>query len=132
MAVELTLSVGGFTPALRSRALEIMEKLMAKPSVIGISDQKSDSANSFEAIRDRLTRKKHSTLAEWREDVIQVIDTIRASGDEMVGIVCDELDRWFSKRYNGLLILSEFRFKDALTDVVAKMRLAHNEYAEHE
>jgi hypothetical protein len=52
----------------------------------------------------------------------------RASGDETIVLICHELDRWFSKRYDKLLRLSEFRFKDALTEVVAEMQDARDAY----
>jgi hypothetical protein len=123
------LEIGAFTPALRSLALDMMEELLVRPAAIAISDQTHHSAGTFRAVRDRLTKKKYTTLAEWKEEVVGIFNTARTTGDEMVGIVCEELDRWFSKRYNKLLKLSEFRFKDALTEVVEKIKQARDSYA---
>jgi hypothetical protein len=123
------LDVGLFTPALRSLAVGVMDKLLVRPAAIAISGQTPVSASPFRTVRDRLAKKKYAALAEWNEAVVEIINAARASGDETVAIVCNELDRWFSKRYNELLRLSEFRFKEALAEVVAELTRARNAYS---
>jgi hypothetical protein len=124
----MTLAPGAFTPAIRSLALDLMEALILRPAAVALADQAALSAPTLRGVLDRLGRKKHEELSEWKTDVDHVWTVARASGDETIVLICDELDRWFSKRYDELLRLSEFRFRDALTEVVAEMKEARDAY----
>jgi hypothetical protein len=123
------LTVGAFTPALRSLALHVMEQLLLRPAARAILDQSGTPAGPFQVVLDHLARKKYTDLIEWKEAVVEILNVARAPGDEMMEFVCEELDRWFSKRYNTLQRLSEFKFQDALKEVIAKLKQIRDIYA---
>jgi hypothetical protein len=124
----IALANGAFTPALRSLALDVMDALVLRPAAVAISDPSPGPGPSFRSIRDRLTRKKYTELTEWKADVAAVLNAARASGDATVAIVCEELDRWFSKRYDHLFRLSEFKFRDALLEAVDQLKQARDAF----
>jgi hypothetical protein len=129
---ELVLAPGTFTPALTSLASSLMDALLLRPAAVAIADGGNSSTPSFRSIRERVGRRKYETLSEWKADITEVIETARGSGGHTTRLVCDELDRWFSKRYDELFRLSEFRFRDALCEIAAEMKRARDEYIEAE
>lgn len=125
----LALGPGNWTPALRALAIELMEVLLSRPAAAAITNPVRPNSVTFRTIGDRICRNKYTDLGEWKADFDGIIRSARTSKDDFDHIICDELDRWFTKRYEELRRLSEFKFKDALDEVVAEMQKIRDEIA---
>ncbi|OHT03654.1 hypothetical protein TRFO_28915 [Tritrichomonas foetus] len=118
MKGNLKLEKGGWTPALRKTSIEIMDKIILRPVSILISDPRNGNINTFQGIREKLSKKKYSFLANWRDDVLKVFTTARSTGDQNIIDICAELEQYFMKKYSVLEKFSEFKFRDVLAKLI--------------
>ena len=109
---------GGWTPALKQMALDIMDEILARPITIAISDTKSGAINTFQGVRDKLTKKKYGNLAEWRNDVYLVFTLAQNSPEQYAQDIGAEIQRFFDKKYAVLEEFSRFHFRTALSNIV--------------
>lgn len=120
---------GGWTPALRSLALELMDELLRRPAAAAICDPTQVGA-TFRGIRDRVAKGKYATVSEWNEDFVSVVNTAKSNNKGAdFRLICEEVSTWFDKRYQILEKFSQFHFKDVALDIVAEMQDARNTFA---
>jgi hypothetical protein len=124
----LDLSEGGWTPALRAMALEVMAKMLTRPIARTTLRPTSERKLSLSVIRCKLVEKDYSNLADWQKDVITVIRDARASEAPSVNDICDELEESFAKSFRKLKDFSNFRFRDACTAVFDDLQAVENEW----
>lgn len=121
---------GSWTKSLRVLALDVMDQLIARPASVLVSDPRNGNLNTFQGIRERLAKKKYAVFGEWREEVMKVIQAARAGENELIVDACDELEKYFEKRYRTLAELSEFRFQTALVRVVNELEDIQKQFNE--
>lgn len=127
MNSKLTLKTGGWTPAIRSMALDLMKSLIIRPAAAAICDP-TQANNAFTTIQERLAKMKYETVADWKMDVESEIVNAQSTGSEDMKAICEELLRWFEKKYQKILQLSMFKFKDATEEVIQELEEAKKQY----
>lgn len=121
---NLPLKEGGWTPALRTMAVELMESLCSRPIAFLISRPTERGNVSFNVIRDKIEERKYKNLDEWASEVIAVIEKERSIRDDAdMSAVCDELTNWFDKKYQLLNRLSMFQFKSIAAEAIGNLDL---------
>ncbi|KAH0788490.1 hypothetical protein GPJ56_007546 [Histomonas meleagridis] len=123
MQTSKALEEGGWTPALRSMAVEIMDELLCKPSSTGISTISHDK-NSFTKIRESIYKSKYNKVEEWKADIDAVVGAAREMNENNPSIIflCDEISSWFEKRYSIIYEMSYFHFRDIVTNIISDMQ----------
>ena len=109
---------GGWTPSLRTMAIDIMDKMILRPVSMLVSDPRNGNINTFQGIRDKIIRKKYLLLANWRDEVLKVFSIARESNDPLINSICTEFEQFFNKKYGVLEKFSQFKFKDCLVDLL--------------
>jgi lipoate-protein ligase A len=112
---------GAWTSALRALALEVMDRMILRHASSLVSDPRNGTINTFQGVREKLTKRKYTQFTEWRDDVMKVFQIARSKEDLLVNDVCTDLEQYFNKHYGMLLELSEFRFRTALTRVAEEL-----------
>jgi len=121
---QIKIEEGGWTPALRQMATEIMDDLMMRPISVAVSDPRNGSVNTFQGIRDKLTKKKYNNLNDWKLEVLGVFIASKNTEEPFLVMICDELERSFMKKYVHLEECSNFRFQSAITSVIDEIELS--------
>ena len=124
---KLTLKTGGWTPAIRSMALDVMRSLMIRPAAAAICDP-TQANNGFATIQEKISKMKYETVADWKMDIEEKIVEARREENEDVKVICNELLQWFEKRYQKILQLSMFKFKDATEEIISQLEEAKKQY----
>ena len=114
------LEVGGWTPGLRQMGLDLLDKLILRPSSLVISDPRR-GVNTFQGIREKLSRKKYNSVEEWKNDVLSVFLSAEASNNPLIDDICADLRQKFLKHYQLIEQLATFHFRDAVQDVANEL-----------
>lgn len=112
---------GGWTPALKSMAIDVMDNLILRPSAAIISDPRNGNVNTFQGVREKLTKRKYATVMEWKEDVMKILASAQQQEETIISSVCNELRQWFLKRYEEIEELSNYQFQNALSRISTKI-----------
>jgi hypothetical protein len=123
----LDLVEGGWTPALRAMALDIMDKLITRPISIAVTRPTGERNSTLSGIRAKLVDHDYQNVESWQSDVVTCISNCRATGRGHINEICDELSRAFEKMYKRLKQYSEFRFRDACEQVYFDLRAVEPE-----
>ncbi|EAX90520.1 hypothetical protein TVAG_395660 [Trichomonas vaginalis G3] len=111
----------GWTPALIQMAIEVIDKIIARPLSLYVSDPRNGSLNTLQGIREKLSKKKYSNLPEWKNEVLAVFKAAKTSDNKLQTDISEELTQYFEKKYAVLEELSLFKFRTAITRVVDEM-----------
>lgn len=129
-SANIKIDEGGWTPALRQMAIDIMDNLVSRPASSIISDPRNGSQNTFQGIRDKLYKKKYSLLAEWSNDMGAVFSAAKATEDPLIIDIANELQEAFNKKYALLEQFSNFKFKSAITSVLNEISEIRSHFPE--
>ena len=132
MKANVKLERGGWTPALRKMAIDIMDKMILRPISMIISDPRNGNINTFQGIREKLSKRKYAFLNNWKEEVMKVFTIAKAADDQLVNDICSELELFFLKRYNVLEQFSEFKFKSCLENLLNEDKNENEEEAKND
>lgn len=119
------LEAGGWTPSLRALAAEVMDKLILRQTSLIISDPRNGGINTFQGVREKILKKRYGRFVEWKDDVLNILNTIKTNMKESTPLVvdiCDDFEMEFLKKYEELERLSMFMFKDELKSIADEMR----------
>ena len=117
----------GWTPALKQMAIDIMDEMLARPITSVISDTRNGALNTFQGVRDKLTKKKYANLEEWRTDVNNVFAAAQNSSDQLVKDIATEIEQFFQKKYAVLDEFSKFQFRTAISRIVDEISTLQTE-----
>jgi glutamate synthase domain-containing protein 1 len=98
-----------------------MGRMILRPASSLVSDPRNGTINTFQGVREKLTKRKYAQFTEWKDDVVKVFQIARSKEDILVNDVCADLGQYFNKHYAMLLELSEFRFRTALARVAEEL-----------
>lgn len=117
---EIRIEPGAWTPALRVMGLEIMDELMERPISFALKDPQGKEKNIFLQPRAQLSKNKYDTVEAWGNEVLGIIRKGKEDNINNLTIVeiCDELERWFQKRFLKIKDYSEFKFRTLLTNAI--------------
>ena len=118
MSNQVKVEEGGFTPALRQMAIELIDEIVARPVTSVISDPRNGAINTFQGIREKLAKKKYNLLNDWKNEVEAVFNASKNSSDPLVQDVANEISQYFNKKYAVLEEFSRFQFKTAISKIV--------------
>lgn len=117
---EIRIEPGAWTPALRVMGLEIMDELMERPISFTLKDPLVKEKNIFLQPRAQLSKNKYDTVEAWGNEVLGIIQ--KGKEDNINNLttveICDELERWFKKRFLKIKDYSEFKFRTLLTNAI--------------
>ena len=111
------LEVGGWTPGLRQMGLDLLDKMILRPSSLVISDPRRGGINTFQGIREKLYKKKYNNVEEWKNEVLNVFTIAETSNNPLICDICAEMRGKFLKHYVLIEQLATFHFRDAVEDV---------------
>lgn len=115
------IEVGGWSPALKQMAIKLMDKILNRPCTSAISDPRLGNLLTLHAIKDKLSKKKYSTVEEWKNEVIFVLTPSPTTNLPQIENICLELKEIFLKHYALIDQLSKFEFRDALNQVASEI-----------
>lgn len=104
-----------WTPALKSMALETMDKMISKPTAIVVSMISKN--HNLETIRDKIAHNEYQNVSDWTGDVFKLINILKENSDQTVRDIGNELQRKFSKKFELFNMLSNFRFQEIIQQV---------------
>ena len=127
MTNQIKIEDGGWTPALKQMAIELLDEIMMRPISTIISDPRNGSLNTFQGVRDKLSKKKYSNLYEWKIDVLSVISNVLTE-DPLVESICEEIKLDFLKKYLILEEFSLFKFKNSLGKIISNLESIQTDF----
>jgi hypothetical protein len=83
---------GAWTSALRAFALEVMDRMILRYASSLISDPRNGTINTFQGVREKLTKRKYTQFTEWKDGVMKVFQVARSKEDSLVNDVCGDLE----------------------------------------
>ena len=113
----------GWTPALKTIALEIMNEFLARPavSVIINSQKKAGKDHRFYfRIKEKIDNLKYASISNWIDDLLLPLDI--HSKDIFYAAVSEDLFLWIREKTSILLDLSRFKFKSSLDAVLQDLK----------
>ena len=110
---------GGWSPALRSMALQKMDKILAKPTSLIVT--LSFPSFSLETIRDKIAHEEYENVKEWENDIFLLIGYLKQHSNPTVRDIGQEIERKFNKDFILFDKLSNFQFRDLLQDAYQQL-----------
>ena len=113
-----------WAPALRSLSIEIMDKILYKPTA-------SCFCSQFTTIRENLIYSKYKNVSEWKDSMLCIfMSALNSESDyknESFSIICEDLKNWFLKRYHNIEKLSNFEFRDVIQSTIDENEFVRDE-----
>jgi hypothetical protein len=82
---------GACTSAFRALALEVVDRMILRHAASLISDPRNGTINTFQGVREKLTKRKHTQFTEWKNGVMELFQVVRSKEDSLVDDVCADL-----------------------------------------
>ena len=115
---------GEFSPALKTMAIELMDKIIEfRP--ISIINSKLGGA-PMNDIKENLFLNKYTLLSEWKNDFQNVIDNVKKLNNPQLNDICDELNLIFDSRYKKYEDFSQYHFRKAYNDILNEFYEVNN------
>jgi predicted unusual protein kinase regulating ubiquinone biosynthesis (AarF/ABC1/UbiB family) len=69
-----------------------MDRMILRYASSLISDPRNGTINTFQGVREKLTKRKRTQLAEWKHGFMKVFQIAHSKEDILVNDVCADLE----------------------------------------
>jgi hypothetical protein len=69
-----------------------MDRMILRHLSSLVSDPRNGPTNTFQGVREKLTKRKYTQFTEWRDGVMKVLQIARSKEEILVNDVCADLE----------------------------------------
>lgn len=117
------LEEGGWTPALKTMAVSLVDKILSHPTAALLVDANGEF-NPLLEVKERLLRKRYPTFSAWEEEMNSIFTSTKANNDPLIAGVGEDLEKKYLKNTDFLEKVSLFKFRTLANEVVREMETA--------
>ena len=115
----------GWTPALMTMALEVMNEFLARPAVMVIlnSQKAGKDPDYYLRVKSKIENRKYASISNWIDDLLFPLDS--SSKDSFFAAASKDLSLWIHEKTSLIQELSNFHFKSSLQVVLDDLKEAN-------
>jgi glutamate synthase domain-containing protein 1 len=69
-----------------------MDRMILRHASSLVSDPRNGTINTFQGVREKLTKRKYTQFTEWKDGVMKVFQVARSKEDSLVSDVYADLE----------------------------------------
>ncbi|OHT06576.1 hypothetical protein TRFO_25396 [Tritrichomonas foetus] len=117
---------GEFSPALKTMAIELMDKILEFRPISIIHSQLGGTP--MNDIKENLFLNSYKTLSDWRNEFETILNKIDELNNPQLTDISAELKLIFDKRYHDLEVFSQYHFRDYYDNILREIADINDKY----